>query len=166
MKTKICTKCKEIKPESEFCKDNTVKNKLNIYCRKCTSIKGKQYRENNKEKEQKRIREYYRKYPIKIWCQFTISKHQRRGFKVLFTWEELYPIAKQSKYCPICNCKLTWGYGNGRQNNTPSLDRVNNENILTLDNTQIICHRCNTAKGQMNMKEFIEYCIMVSNKFN
>ena len=47
---------------------------------------------------------------------------------------------------------------------TPTLDRINNNGVLTLKNTQIICMQCNTTKGSRTMKEFISYCAMVANK--
>ena len=65
----------------------------------------------------------------------------------------------------MCDEPLDWEYGTGRNDNSPTLDRVNNENILTLDNTWIICSRCNATKHNRTMKEFINYCTMISDKF-
>jgi len=74
-------------------------------------------------------------------------------------------IAKQSKYCPICNCKLNWKHGTKLNNYTPTLDRIDNDKTLILNNIQIICWRCNRAKGMMSMKEFINYCKQIANKY-
>lgn len=42
--------------------------------------------------------------------------------------------------------------------NSPSLDRKFNENIMTLDNTWIICSRCNSLKSNNTLECLIKYC--------
>lgn len=191
MKTKICNKCGEIKSINEFSKDLSKKDKLSSLCKKCKSEHKKKYYKNNTEKcreyskkyreknpeRYKKIRkrwrennpEYQKEYrknnPVKHWSYATIKNHRSKGFKILFESKDLILIAKNTKKCPICDCKLDWKYGTGLNDNTPNLDRINNEKILTLDNTQIICWRCNRAKGQMNMKEFINYCKHIADKY-
>jgi len=53
------------------------------------------------------------------------------------------------------------------QKNTVSatLDRINNENHMSIDNVQILCHSCNTAKGTKPMEEYIDHCKFIANKF-
>ena len=129
------------------------KEKLNEY--------GKEYRQENKEKLSKQQKKRHKKNPIKYWCIHTISSHKKRGFKVLFTWQELLSIAEKTKSCPLCGDLLNWGVENKngrRQLDSPSLDRLNNDKTLTLKNTKIICWKCNNAKNEMSIKEFINYC--------
>lgn len=152
MKTKICPRCKEKKDINEFYKDKKTKDGLHYSCKKCLI---------------EHHRKYHKKYPIKIWCQRTLGQHKHKGYTVRFTFKDLLLIAKKTKYCSICNTKLNWKHKNGKRyiNNSPSLDRKDNGSILTLDNVQIICDRCNMTKLDRSMKEFIEYCASVCDKF-
>lgn len=165
MKTKICSKCGKEKPITEFYKDKSSKDGLYYWCKECSCKHNKERYRKNKKKIIEYIKKYRRDNPIKVWCKDTIRNHKQKRYKVLFNWEELLSIAKKTKHCPICETKLDWKLGVGLNNNSPTLDRINNDKILTLNNIQIVCWKCNTAKGQMTMKEFIEYCDKVSKKF-
>jgi len=143
----------------------------------------KKWRENNPEKVRKSKKKYYQKNkekiketqkiwrednPIKFWCLKTIATHKHKGYKVLFKSKDLLPIAKQTKKCSICDVELDYSHGNkagkpGKQ--SPSLDRIDNNKVLTLSNTQIICHRCNATKRDRSMKEMFEWCENFINKF-
>jgi len=184
MKTKVCNKCGKEKPISEFHKNRNSKDGLNSWCKKChkeyrdenkekikekwreyyqnnrerISEYKKEYRKNNKEKIKEYNKEYRKKYPVKTWCQKTISSHKRSGYKVLFNWKDLFLIAKQTKYCPFCGVKLKWKYGIEQKDNSPSLDRIDNENILRLNNTQIICYKCNRTKSDRTIVELAKWC--------
>jgi len=181
MKTKICSRCKKEKPITEFYKDKNTKDGLTCWCKECKEEYGKKYCQKNKEKTRKYKRKYNREYyqnnkerirelhqrnnPIRYWCLQTISNHKRKGFEVLFTAEELLSIAEKTKHCPICNKPLDWEFDTGHNDYNPTLDRKDNGNILTLDNTWIICHKCNRTKSNRTMGEFINYCKMVVNKY-
>ena len=51
MITKRCSKCKEIKPLSEFSTDRSRKDGLQFHCKKCYSQYSKQYRQTEKGKD-------------------------------------------------------------------------------------------------------------------
>jgi hypothetical protein len=61
--SKLCTKCKEIKPLSEFIWDSH-KNTFTSWCRKCRAVSSKTYRDKNPktEKKLKQINERTRKW--------------------------------------------------------------------------------------------------------
>jgi len=192
LKTKRCSKCREVKSVSEFYKLKN--NKFGNYCKICLLKYQKEYRQKNKKTIKKyhqkyyknnseKMKEYSKKYqknnPEKIrkylkktshrnWASHTRRDHKSKGYKIDISIDELEVIAKESKYCAICDIELDWGYGNKKyaQNNSPSLDRTNNEKILNKDNIQIVCRRCNSTKQDRTMNEFIEYCTKISNKFN
>lgn len=63
---KTCAKCKIEKELTEFSKDKNSKDNLKYACKKCLSIEGKIYYNNNKEKESEKAREYYIKNKEKI----------------------------------------------------------------------------------------------------
>jgi hypothetical protein len=53
---KTCTKCKETKPLSEFCKDKRTKDGLSGWCKDCVKSYNKEYQKSGKRKE------YYKQY--------------------------------------------------------------------------------------------------------
>jgi len=103
---------------------------------------------------------------IRRWTSYTLSSHKQRGYEIQIDLDEMYAKALLSFNCTICNCELDWNKGKEKfQENSPTLDRVDNENVLRLDNIQIICHRCNRMKGTMALAEFIGYCEKVYKRF-
>ena len=62
MNKKICPKCKVIKPFYEFSKDRIHKDGLFRICKKCDSLKHKQYHQKNKEKLNKKTQKWLKKH--------------------------------------------------------------------------------------------------------
>ena len=155
MKTKVCAKCKKRKNISEFGKKSSSSDGLKRVCKNCLK---------------KQRMEYRLKYPYKEWASQTLYRKRRKNYKINISANELAELAKQTIYCPLCNRKLKWGFGNkkGRpQYNSPSLDRKNNEKFLNKDNVWIICWRCNTAKFEDSIENFINYCrTIISNYYS
>ena len=167
MKTKICYKCKQKLSLTEFYGDDRSPDGLGYTCKKCVNKRRRKIYRENPDKRQK-VLEYNKQWrknnPIKFWCQRTIINHKISKYKVLFTSKELFPIAQKTTHCPICKIELK--YGGGRNPKNATLDRVNNENFLTLNNIQIICRKCNTSKLNRTMKELYEWCLKVINYFS
>lgn len=89
--------------------------------------------------------------PFKSWANNTIQNHKNRGFKILFSIHELATKAETILSCKFCGTTLeykrTRKAKRGWDSHSPSLDVINiNEKELTLENTQIICTRCNIDK--------------------
>lgn len=169
MKTKICSKCSEVKPANEFREDERYKNGLCNQCKKCKSENSRKWQKNNPEKEKERKKIWREKNIHRYWSLNTLHLHKKRGYQVKITTNELIKLAKNIKYCSICNIKLNWQYGSKKgkiQNNSPTLDRIKNNKILNKNNIQVICNKCNASKRDRTMDEFIQYCTKVSNKFN
>lgn len=61
MDTKVCSKCKEEKPLSEFHFRNKAKGKRNSCCRQCVTKYSKEYYHQNIEREHPRRMRYNRK---------------------------------------------------------------------------------------------------------
>ena len=57
-KTKVCSKCKEEKPITEFGKDKGRKDGRKYNCKVCRRESQKKYYEDNQEKERARIKKY------------------------------------------------------------------------------------------------------------
>ena len=58
MLTKICSKCKEEKEVCEFYKNNKNPNLYRTHCKKCMRINSQQYKKINKDKVNKKNKEY------------------------------------------------------------------------------------------------------------
>jgi len=122
------------------------------------------FRNKNKKIDWKKVRDYINDKeltPYRRWAKNTIRSHKNSGYEVFLPEEKLAIIAHQTSHCYICHQKLSW-FGKPRDTSLPSLDRVNNEKYLTLDNIAIVCMKCNWAKRQMPMAEFIRYCQKVA----
>ena len=168
METKTCYKCGEEKPLSEFSKLSRNKDKHHNICRLCKrEHERKYYKTNsirmkiNKVKKENRISERY-------WAVNSISNHKRRGYIINITNDELEKMALNTKICIYCGSNLIYknnGKGDKINDNRPSMDRINNENEININNVQIICSRCNVTKLNRTHDEFIEYCKIIAEKF-
>jgi hypothetical protein len=177
---KKCPKCDKIKKVNEFRKNKSARNGLSSQCKACdnqssakyrTSDKGKRkiskYRKSEKGKEaaKRGSKKQMAVRPHRVWATQTLSNHRKRGNEIQITPSKLEMLAKQSTHCQFCGCELAWGYGNGYVLNSPSLDRINNDNTISVDNVQILCIKCNTSKQDRTMDELVSWCKMVVTKF-
>jgi len=183
MKFKACTKCGEVKSFDDFHKDKNYKDNRTGWCKECTREqhrehykqnksevlkKQKVYYENNKQKILKRMGAYQKKHLREFWVTGTLHSHKHSGKKICISRKELLSFVYDSKTCEICGCNLNWtskGKKGRLVNNSPTLDRINNEDFLAPHNVQIVCHSCNTRKHIGTMKEFVDYCKMIADKF-
>lgn len=56
METKACTKCREVRPLTDFCKDRKRKDGLSLHCKACRQS----YHAKNRDKSLAQMRDYYR----------------------------------------------------------------------------------------------------------
>lgn len=172
--TKICSKCGEEKLLNCFGKDKYSKDGLTSTCKECRkkyyrdnketiSRRSKKYREVHKDEYKYRDINWVNTNYSKEWSRLTIKSHINNGYIVNIDREFLINLIDNIEYCPIYGCKFIKKYRIGRDNmQSPSLDRINNERELNEDNVWIICRKCNSTKLDRTMKEFVEYCGMVS----
>ncbi len=147
-KGKVCTKCKEHKPLSEFSKQVDGKNGLRSYCRYCAKI----YTENV--------------CPFKRWftskkgrakydgIEFTIKPADIPGVKIRRIknkhprWPKIWEATEYPKVCPVFGVELDWKVKvNGGQNNSPSLDRIDPTKSYIPGNVMIISDLANQMKS-------------------
>jgi len=151
---KRCTKCGEfLEKDKYFSKDKRKRDGFRTSCNECNKKKRREWRINNK---------------FLSWSYGVIYNHIARGFRVIITPKELEKIAEEMDTCHVCDISLDYTRGKGvgvNRDHTPTLDRMNNGQRITIDNINILCHRCNRTKTDRTMKEFIKYCKMVADKF-
>jgi len=179
MDRKICKKCGLEKPITDFAPQKDRANGAS-WCRVCCSNRYKfkyhsdsAYREKKKrsaitsyynltpEQRVKNLKDWRAKNRARYWAYGTIRHHKDKGFIVCITVDELEQIAKTTLTCNICGEDLNWN-GDRTNSKSPTLDRVENENFITKNNSQIICHGCNVRKGDLPMGKFIEYCKLIT----
>jgi 5-methylcytosine-specific restriction endonuclease McrA len=153
-----CSRCKKTKLREEFASLARAVRGTQDWCKDCMKEYHAKYAQENKEKLRKDAFEWYNRSP-RGWASGALRSHKKKGHAINITTDELYNYALDKKTCPVCGKVLSWGGKNGRiRSHSPSLDRINNEPELNINNIWIICARCNAAKGDLNMKEFVEYC--------
>ncbi len=98
------------------------------------------------------------KYTLTRWISNILAQH-RKKFNVNIDTLELTEKWKNITHCYICGIKLDWSYNKKKiQGNSPSIDRINNENFMNINNVQLICTRCNRIKSDNTMDNFIKSC--------
>jgi hypothetical protein len=113
-----------------------------------------------------RRREYNETNRRRVWATRTLSMHRRKGLIVEISIDELHNLANKTNHCSICERELVWKAGHKKSiRASPTLDRIDNELLMRIGNVWIVCHRCNTIKGELTMKEYVEHCKMVVSKF-
>ncbi len=150
---KQCTKCLEWKEETEFYKDVYKKDGMDYRCKICCNLKS----------FKSLCKNYRRK-----WSSSTLHQHKNRGCEIEISIDNVYEIAKKTDFCNVCGIKLNWEYNSKKGktlSNSPSLDRINCENVINKNNIMIVCHKCNKTKQDRTMKEFVEYCKNIVKKF-
>ena len=148
-----CRLCETDKPLNDFSKLSTSKTGYRNYCKECNV---------------ERVRNWERLNPKKAWASDTLKKHRARGHNIIITTKELYSKIKHITNCEICGDELDWRLRCGKgtlDQYSPTLDRINNEKDIKLDNIFILCHRCNMSKGVMPFNTFIEYCSKIAEKY-
>lgn len=129
---KRCSKCKEVKPFSEFHKHRTALYGYNTVCKKCRKPKSRE-RWNNSPYERKMFDRAKSRATIK-GREFTIT---------------IDDITIPDK-CPVFGIKFVYEKDSPW---APSIDRVDSSRGYTPDNIQIISRRANYLKSNMTVEE-------------
>jgi 5-methylcytosine-specific restriction endonuclease McrA len=170
MLTKICSSCGADKLIDEFYKDNRYKDGVRGVCKSCLNDYSTTYKENNPELIKNNMRKHILNNTIKIWAHHVIASHKSKGYPVDFKINELIKLSQTTPICKYCDSKLdyTTPFGNRKhieRTTAPTVDRINNELNLTIDNIEIICNKCNVTKQDRTRKDFYEYCKNIYLKF-
>jgi hypothetical protein len=162
---KRCSKCKLNKPMSDFGISRTRLDGINPRCKACSRKSVRDTQKKDPKKCYDSQKAWKKNNPVKAWATSSIS-HHRRYYKVAFDSTWLVELARATTICPLCGTDLNYQRGNGyKKNNTPSLDRTDNEQILTKTNVMIICYNCNRAKSNRTLIDFVKYCKTIYDKY-
>ena len=127
----------------------------------CCKVCDKKLRHRDRLRISATVKRWQRANPERCWLVASLANHRRKGFIIDLPMPELLRRAKETKCCPLCGVKFLWKSrqpGRTCSLNVPTLDRTNNQRVLTLQTVQIICLLCNTTKGPRTMVQFRRYC--------
>jgi len=137
-------------------------------CKRCDYEYSRTYFREHPKFRPKYEKEYRRKNSRRRWASACLAGHRRRRYTIELTYSELCEVAQKTDACFICGTMLDWQLGNkGRmKENSPTLDRVDNQVEIRNDNIAILCYKCNATKRDRTLREFLEYCNAVVTKFH
>jgi hypothetical protein len=87
-------------------------------------------------------------------ARISIYNHERRGFLIEISDEQLASLMLSAKFCRYC-CEPISPGGKEKGTQKQAVDRLNNEMIMKPGNVQIICLRCNSSKGGLEDRSYI-----------
>lgn len=94
----------------------------------------------------------------------TLKSHRAKGYIINVTVSEIEQLFVNTTHCQICGIELKFNTTRPRSN-SPTLDRIDNQNELSIDNVWIICHRCNVSKHNRTMRGLYNWCKEIVEKF-
>ena len=158
---KICSACKKELPKDMFNKSRHNISGLQNACKECSHLKMRKYYEGNG------IDGFLKKL-IRNAKHNSDKKGKIEHFELNFDeLKELY--VKQKGLCAITDIKMT--YLSYKSNNARecskyniSIDRIDSSKYYTIDNIQLVCVIVNHMKWDMEQKDFIEMCKIISEK--
>lgn len=144
-----CYTCKKFKSEDQFHRNSTKRGRVTL-CKTCTSEKNKKWRENNLVRSKENIHKFYIKEGVTLRRKIAsvVRSAKKKGLEV--DLDELERVwNKKSTVCRCCGNNMDFTSGRGIQGmpNTPTFDRVNPILGYVERNIELICFRCNSAKG-------------------
>jgi hypothetical protein len=175
----ICGKCKKHKEESEFYKSTKEKRGYYRYCKECCKENNIESREKFRDKRNAERRQYAKDHPEqnrnnalnhrkKLKAEQPARYRAKKFFDVHrkdvspeVTKEYLEYLFLTVKTCQCCGKALTLEYEERasreyRSNpNSPSIDRVNNNEGYSKDNIAVICWECNYRKTDLTLSDLI-----------
>ena len=145
---KVCNKCKEHKPLSEFYKTNARKDGFEYQCKSCK----KKYNDNECPfKKWFRNKKCHSKFAGK---EFTIKPTDIPGVNIRETITETrgrkYTSWEAIEYPKVCSkwgIELNWGMNGVLEYKSPSLDRIDSTKGYIPGNVIIVSHSYNGAKS-------------------
>lgn len=157
---KICSKCGEEKPLSEFHKEKKGKYGVRAECKECTKKRHSTY--DTKEKYRKWVENHKSKGTVVYWNRRASKVNDRclnkYGSLEKITGKELYEKFSNVSNCCYCGTEIT--------HDTCHIEHIIPVSIggsNTIDNINFSCGRCNVTKNDKTDKEFFEYIKTVYN---
>lgn len=99
----------------------------------------------------------------KLWDKFKIGA-LRRGYKWQLTMEEAWTkFLSQNRKCALSGLSLSFGRSGKSEEQTASIDRIDNSKDYSIDNIQWVHKKINIMRNKLSIQEFQEMCKLVTN---
>lgn len=160
---KICSKCKIEKPLHLFTKDKNCSKGHSCYCKECQGIMStsecrKESRRRYKKTE--KGKETNRKSKIRNKAGSLLYAAQRRAKEKGLEFELTKSDIIIPEICPVLGIPIINGALEGQNENSPSIDRIDNSKGYVKGNICVISKRANTIKNNGSLEEhkkIVEY---------
>ena len=129
---KECSKCKQIKPDTEFYKDSKRPTGLRSWCKGC----GRQWVLDNPHKQKYASAKWYANNPSQA------KSHRRKSRYGMLSEQYSQLIIDQNNCCAICGHPFG-GDGDGRGRTSPCVDHSHNTGNIR----GLLCSLCNRMIG-------------------
>lgn len=141
---KKCVNCCKIQPIDNFYPRRKV-------CKSCHGQMGNKWKRDNRDSWLQYSREYKQKFPEREMLRRT--KCRARKLELEFNLDVTDIIIP--KFCPILGIEIASGVGSNNKikDNSPSIDRINNNKGYIKGNIQIISNRANRIKSDSTIEE-------------
>lgn len=158
---KKCCSCKMKKELKDFNKNKNTPDGHKAYCRDCSKKASKKYTKDNWDKIIKRINDFRTNNLEKYIFQRT--KARAKTDNIEFNIEISDIIIPE--YCPYLKIKLDMVNGaKGRQDNAPSIDRIDSTRGYVKGNIEIISDKANRMKNNATARELLEFALSIIEK--
>ena len=149
MLTQICIKCKIEKKLVDFYKSPTCKIGVDTVCKCCKKQYANVWRKTDSAKlANKRSKVKLKTYDLWFFAKLRAKK---KGLEFDITIDDI----TIPKLCPILGITLIKD-GIKQNDNSPSIDRINNLKGYTKDNIQVISWKANNIKGIGSLEDHIK----------
>ena len=157
---KNCRTCKQSKPKTEFWLQDRRTGLLQGECKICMRYRNNAWQRQNKLISEERVMKNNeltkrkRKYnPAKSWYFGTKARAKKGNLVFELAPEDfIIPVT-----CPVLGIPIEsrMGYGKvgGRHDGSPSVDRIDNSEGYTPENTIIVSFRVNRLKSDASIEE-------------
>lgn len=100
-------------------------------------------------------RKYVQNNALKHWAASTLNNHKFRGIDISVSQEWLENRVKNVTHCEICEHRVYFSRYVGKNKPwTITIDRIDSNIGVTEDNVAILCHKCNSQKGEWTLEEY------------
>lgn len=158
---KLCTKCGEDKPLSEFYTTGTKVDgspKYNSWCRLCIGDKLHAYHKRTWGPQRLHYTAHKRTKNYRAYLAYLLAKARRRG-ECSITIEELCNIFEvQRGKCAVTGWEMTMRLADGVIPTNISIDRISSSVGYHAGNVQLVCRCVNISKHDLTSDEFIRMC--------
>lgn len=176
VKTRKCTQCNAVLPESNFYKTTLKSNgktQFQSACKSCFKVRTQKSDEKLKKKNNGISRSVLsRKSNMRAYASHIVgmakARSEKKGleFSIDADWF-LSALEAQDWKCAISGHPMEVSAGSGtRLFNGISIDRIDNSKGYTAENCWLVCYAVNAFKGNADLSTVVQMCRLITEKWD